>query len=157
MTMRWSKRQWRDVIQLDVEFFDASSQVIGNARLQSAEVNGLQDYPSQGFEGADLWLVQDELDAYLQSVKGRVGWLDCLQKTQAGRGTNLSACFRQAWPLLYQELGCPLELLLYAYPLEVYDDAQASALKTKIEQQYLRHLGATSLPGSPFMRVLPPG
>ena len=156
MTARCTRRRWQGLVHVDATFNDAHGAMQGTARLQSLEVSPRSAYPTEGLEASDLWLVQEALDDYLSQYRGRVGWLDCLQKTASVPGYNLSAAFLRNWPELHRQLDSPRELLLFPYPLDIFDEAQAALVQDKLRVHYARHLGVEAVPGYPFMRLRAP-
>lgn len=141
---------------VDLELCDARGVLLGLVRLQAAQVNPRHDYPSQPWEGcADMYLAQDELDAYLDGRSGLYGWLDSFEKTP-GQRVNLSAELRGHMAQVFELCGGPREILMYPYPLGVFDEASAKTGQQKLRAHYARVLGAQPVPGTGMMRLTPP-
>ena len=140
---------------LDVRYLDDKARVWGTAKLQALDLDPRHDYPTQALQSSDLWLVQDDLDAYLCNRTGRIAWLDCLEKPEPGVGPSLSQAFSFSWPCLFEHLGRPAETLMFPYPLGVYDEAQAQLLQARLRDHYALHLGAQRIDGTPLMRMGP--
>ncbi len=138
----------------DLTFFHEGI-VVGTARLVFIEVHGRQgeDVLEGLLDVADIYCIQDELEAWLECNPGRYAWLDAFERTSDDPRIKgqLTGVLRKA--LSHRQLGLSQQHTGLMFPCPYIDgllDEQEG--RRRLNDWYCRQLPAQPVEGTSLVR-----